>query len=69
MGVRQGLWKLITASVQPGNNKKKGAALPFELYNLAEDIGEAKNLAGQYPDKVKELRAIFTRVQQNGRSR
>jgi len=25
------------------------------LYNLADDIGERKNLAGQMPDKVSEL--------------
>jgi arylsulfatase A len=28
-----------------------------ELYNLREDIGEKRNLAGQMPDKAEELRA------------
>jgi arylsulfatase A-like enzyme len=27
----------------------------LELYNLRDDIGEQKNLAGQQPDKTKEL--------------
>lgn len=27
----------------------------WELYNLKEDIGETKELAGQNPEKVKEL--------------
>ena len=27
----------------------------LELYNLAKDIGESKNLASQYPERVKEL--------------
>ena len=27
----------------------------FELYNIAQDIGEQHNLASGYPDKVKEL--------------
>ena len=26
-----------------------------QLYNLKDDIGEKKNLADAYPDKVKEL--------------
>lgn len=28
-----------------------------ELYNLREDVGETRNLAGQSPDRVRELRA------------
>ncbi|MBQ2417546.1 MAG: sulfatase-like hydrolase/transferase, partial [Alistipes sp.] len=43
--VRSGDWKLVyrmrTAKV--------------ELYNLKEDIGEQKDVAAQYPEKVKEL--------------
>lgn len=31
-----------------------------ELYNLAEDIGEKKDLAAEKPDKVTELRAMLT---------
>ena len=27
----------------------------LELYNLKEDLGETKNLAGSMPDKAKEL--------------
>lgn len=30
-----------------------------ELYNLKEDIGETRNLASKYPDKVKELDALI----------
>jgi arylsulfatase A-like enzyme len=29
----------------------------LELYNLADDIGETKNLATEMPDKAKELHA------------
>lgn len=36
-----------------------GADAKIELYNLAEDPGESKNLAGEHPEKVKELRAAF----------
>ncbi|MCD8193228.1 MAG: arylsulfatase [Tannerellaceae bacterium] len=38
-------WKII----MPGKDK------PWELYNLNEDRSELVNLAGQYPEKVKEM--------------
>jgi arylsulfatase A-like enzyme len=33
----------------------------FELYNLAEDIGETNDLSASMPEKVTELRRLFTR--------
>jgi len=45
-GMRKGDWKLL------GRDLDKNPA----LYNLAEDIGEKKNLAGTHPEKVIELR-------------
>ena len=42
--IRKGDWKLI-----------KFWAGPTELYNLAEDLGETKDLFGTMPDKAKEL--------------
>ncbi|MEW6359943.1 MAG: sulfatase-like hydrolase/transferase [Planctomycetota bacterium] len=47
--IRQGDWKLV----------KGGSSANWELYNLAEDIGEQKNLADAMPDKVKELDAAW----------
>jgi arylsulfatase A-like enzyme len=32
---------------------------PWELYDLDKDYSEADNLAAQYPDKVKQLQALF----------
>ena len=32
---------------------------PFRLYNLAADIGEARDLSTQHPDKAKELLAAW----------
>lgn len=46
--VRVGDWKLVAA---------KGD--PWELYNLADDRAEQKNLATQMPDKVSELEAVW----------
>ncbi len=60
MGLRQGPWKLI---IDP---QQKQAA---ELYNLATDIGETKDLSQENPEKTKELTAIYQRVRESGRSR
>jgi arylsulfatase A-like enzyme len=43
--IRVGDWKLVN---------QQDTARP-ELYNLADDIGESKDLADKMPDKVKEL--------------
>jgi arylsulfatase A-like enzyme len=45
--IRQGDWKLIEWFEGP----------TVELYNLADDVGEKHNLAADYPEKVKQLRA------------
>lgn len=46
-------WKLIRF-------KKKGEPERLELYDLSRDIGEEKDLSGDRPDKVRELRALMT---------
>ena len=54
--VRRGDWKLIRFyhDGKAGNHR-------YELYNLAEDIGEKTNLADSYPEKVKQLDALIER--------
>jgi arylsulfatase A-like enzyme len=47
-GVRQGDWKLIWRTVLPSS---------VELYNLAEDPYEKKNVAAAHPDKVAAMQA------------
>ena len=32
---------------------------PIEIYDLAEDLGETRNLAGEKPNLVKEFETIF----------
>ena len=59
--VRMGDWKLLlnaserNAEEAPDDEAKSTGSV--ELYNLAADIGETKNLAASQPVKVKELRA------------
>jgi arylsulfatase A-like enzyme len=48
--VRHGDWKLVVAN--------GGSGSP-ELYNLAEDVGESKNLAAAEPDKVAQLQELW----------
>lgn len=51
--VRDGDWKLVAGN---DGNKKDG-----ELYNLADDISESKNLAADMPDKAQELKSLWDR--------
>ena len=34
----------------------------MQLFNLANDPGEKKDLAAEHPEKVKELRAAYDRL-------
>ncbi|TZF81150.1 arylsulfatase [Pedobacter sp. BS3] len=60
--VRMGDWKLVsTGQVMDGGYGlwkyyQKG---PWELYNIKTDRAETRNLAGEYPDRVKEMAAMW----------
>ena len=63
--IRAGNWKLVingaaTIHEDEDDLPSDGAADPkTELFNLAEDPSELKNLAASNPDKVKDLRARY----------
>jgi arylsulfatase len=48
--LRVGDWKIVAS----------GADEPWELYDLAKDRSETYDLAGRYPERVKELATIWT---------
>lgn len=48
--VRQGDWKLVVA---------RGGSQQPELYNLADDISESKNLASEKPEVLAKLQASY----------
>jgi arylsulfatase A-like enzyme len=48
--IRQGNWKLV-----------KNDREPISLYDLAGDAGEARNLAGQHPDRTAAMEAAWKR--------
>lgn len=54
--VRRGDWKLIRAFHDSTDQSHR-----YELYNLAEDIGEQNNLADEAPSRVRELDALIER--------
>ncbi|HEX5102800.1 MAG TPA: sulfatase-like hydrolase/transferase [Pirellulaceae bacterium] len=41
--------------------KAQAAAQPVELYNLADDLGEKRNLAAEQPERVAQMRASLDR--------
>jgi arylsulfatase len=47
--LRSGDWKIVAA----------GEKAPWELYDLAHDRGESRNLADKYPDKVRKLAELW----------
>jgi len=60
---RLGDWKLIRFYADTARQTDR-----FELYNLANDIGEANNLAPRMPEKVRELNALIERHLRDTRS-
>ncbi len=51
--IRMGDWKAIRTNMRQGN-------LDIELYDLAKDVGETNNVAGQHPDVVEKMRKAMT---------
>ena len=73
MTIRSGDWKLITGLGSGGFSKpnriKPGAGdPPGQLYNLAIDIGETKNLYAKQPGIAAKLQAELKKVVDEGRS-
>jgi arylsulfatase A-like enzyme len=59
--LRAGDWKLLVGAPQSAaaRGAGKGKKDQVQLYNLADDPGEKKDLAAAQPAKVKELRARY----------
>lgn len=55
MAVRLGDWKLVRYDNHVDDNG--GGISHAKLYNLASDVGEAKDLAASEPEKLKELQS------------
>jgi arylsulfatase len=54
--IRQGKWKLVKLRFKNGNRKKAGQ---WELYDMEKDRSELNDLVKVYPEKAKELEALW----------
>lgn len=61
LALRRGSWKLVP----PAANGRATA----QLFDLATDLGETKNLAAQRPDIVQEMSGLLDKIRMQGRSR
>lgn len=66
--VRSGSWKYIPAPGSGGWGSGGDQSQPVQLYNLAEDLGETKNLAAAMPEKVAEMKVLLEKLITDGRS-
>lgn len=63
-GVRQGKWKFLKADAHFHNYAIDDDRLPNdELYDLEADLGETKNLAQQFPERVARLKQLMKSIE------
>lgn len=56
--IRHGEWKLVQYDLNVDNYPTRGVSAK-KLYRLTTDLGETQDLAEKYPEKVKELEALW----------
>jgi arylsulfatase A len=57
--VREGDWKTIRTNLQPPRNAKQQQPGQVELYDLAQDRAETRNVAADHPEIVRRLTALM----------
>lgn len=65
IALRMGDWKLVKApggGAEAGERGGKASTAGAQLYNLKDDLGEKNNLADKHPEKLKELAAVWDRM-------
>ena len=64
--LRQGDWVMIPPypgqAVNRQVNIELGNADEYQLFNLAQDLGEQQNQASSNPEKLEEMKAVFSRI-------
>jgi arylsulfatase A-like enzyme len=66
--LRSGSWKYIPAPGSGGWGKGGDQSQPVQLYNLADDLGESRNLAAAMPEKLAEMKTLLEKLIIAGRS-
>lgn len=69
--LRKGRWKLVAGNGSGGRQPPKGKPFgePYQLFDLAVDLGERWDVAEQHPARVAELTAALQQLREAGRSR
>jgi arylsulfatase A-like enzyme len=68
-GVRLGSWKYIPAEGSAGWGKGGDTSQPLQLYDLAVDLSEQRNLAGADPTRLAQMQQVLEKLIVDGRSR
>jgi arylsulfatase A-like enzyme len=73
LALREGSWKFILASkgapFDGATRTELGNAPGDQLYDLAADPGETKNVAAEHPERTQAMRARLLALREAGRSR
>jgi len=73
LSLRDGDWKMIQSNPGPAlsvpTNTELGSGDGPQLYDVSRDPDEHNNLAGRFPDRVKQMDASLERIRAAGRSR
>jgi arylsulfatase A-like enzyme len=69
----QGDWKYIEPGKGPrinaNTNTELGNSPQPQLYRFKDDLGETRNLAAEYPERVTEMAASLQKIRTQGRTR
>ena len=69
--IRDGKWKLIAGNGSGGRQAPRGKPFerPYQLYDLADDPSETKNLISTHPQLAEALEMKLDDIRNAGRSR
>jgi arylsulfatase A-like enzyme len=68
-GIRQGPWKLLTGPGGYGRGPRPAKPAEPQLFNLADDLAETKNVAAEHPEIVQQLFDLVAAQRAAGRTR
>jgi arylsulfatase A-like enzyme len=72
LALQEGKWKYIPAgpgpAVQRNTSTETGNAPVDQLYDLANDLGETRNVATEHPDRVRAMAARLRSILKAGRN-
>ena len=68
--IREGDWKLVLGNGSGGREKPRGKPFeePYQLFNLAQDIGEEADVAAEHPEVADRLTVRLEEIRERGRS-